>query len=232
MRMTWIGDAGTPAAQIDRSAITREVSSYGIALGAVAAAAALTRITWPFFEPTPFVLLFAATFVAARWASESAALVSIIAAAIASSIVEPVARTPAFEAPAIVVFVTVALVLNRLVVGRNRAEAALRASAAQFRAAWDNHAFGAALLNTRGLVERINPALERTLGYASSAWAGVSFGHFSEPGDVVADRERFTALMNGADDRYHADQRYRRADGTLIWCRVTMSTVSGGKGRA
>jgi PAS domain S-box-containing protein len=225
--LTWT--AGTPAndavARRDRQFALRELRGYALAFGALAAAFLVTRVTWPLFSGTPLILLFGATFAAARWAGETPAILSILLAAFAATRVAPPGSGFTIDESSIVVFAAGSLVISRIVAGRNRVEAALRASEGQFRAAWDNSAFGAALLNRRGMVERINPAMERTLGYPSAAWAGVSFGYFGDPMHASSDRSRFIDFVNGTDEWYQDEQRYRRADGTIIWCRVTMSAV-------
>ena len=213
------------AATRDRAFHLHEARGYLIALVAVGAAIVITRLTWPFFSRTPLFLLFAATFAAARWGNEAGSLLAIVGAAFGAGLAVPAGSTLVDES-AFIMFVSGSLVANRFIIGRNRAEARLRASEAQFRAAWDNSAFGAALLNRRGLVERINPAMERTLGYPSAAWTGVSFGYFSHPEDQADERARFAAFIDGSEEWYHREQRYRRADGGTIWCRVTMSATS------
>lgn len=218
-----------PAASRQQPAWRDEAAGYVISFGAVIVALAATRFTWPLFSRAPFALLLAANFVAARYGNETGALLAILISAFGAGLAVP-GDAPNTDPLAIVVLVSGSLVLNRIVIGRNHVEAALRASEAQFRAAWDNSAFGAALLNRRGLVERINPAMERTLGYPSAAWTGVSFGYFSHPDDQAEERARFAAFVNGSEEWYQREQRYRRADGGIIWCRATMSATHDGGG--
>jgi PAS domain S-box-containing protein len=227
---TWTAHAPADdaTARRQRRVTIADLRACAIALVAVAAAVIVTRATWPLLERTPLLLLFGATFVTARWGSESAALLAIVVAALAAGFVFPPGADASFGETSIVSLVTVSLVVNRIIVGRNRAESALRASEGQFRAAWDNSAFGAALLNERGMVTRINPAMERTLGYPGAAWAGVSFGYFGDPDVAAEQRQRFLTFIGGSDAWYEEEQRYRRADGTSIWCRVTMSAVHDG----
>jgi PAS domain S-box-containing protein len=218
-----------PAPARVRTSWSRELAGYAISFGAVLAAILLTRVTWPLLSRTPFALLLAANFIAARYGNEPGALLAILISAFGTGVAVP-GDAPNTDQLAVAVMVSGSFVLNRIVVGRNRVEAALRASEAQFRAAWDNSAFGAALLNARGLVERINPAMERTLGYPSSAWAGVSFGYFSHIDDQTDERARFAVFIEGGEEWYQREQRYRRADGGIIWCRVTMSATHDGAG--
>ena len=49
---------------------------------------------------------------------------------------------------------------------------------------------------------------------------------------MEVERQRFAELISGAVPFYRREQRYRRQDGTLVWCRVTVSVVRGPKGRA
>lgn len=229
--LTWGAEIpAVPAAvQRARTPALREAAGYAIAIGAVVAALALSRFTWPLFARTPYLLLFAATFVGARYGNETGALLAILIAAFGASLAVP-ADSVLVDETAVVLFVAGSILINRIVIGRKRADEALRASEAQFRAAWDNSTFGAALLNGRGLVERINPAMEQTLGYPSAAWAGVSFGYFSHPDDQADERARFAAFIDGGEAWYEREQRYRRADGGIVWCRVTMSATQDGAG--
>jgi len=229
MPFTWTAETSTPRKDHGRAAWSRDdARSYLIAIGAVVAALIITRTTWPFFSQTPFLLLFGATFAAARWSGETASVLSIVLGAIGAGSISPPGAPPPFETQALVMFVSASLMVNRIIVGRNRAEVALRESEAQFRAAWDNAAFGAALLTPTGLIARINPAMERTLGYPGAAWVGVPFSYFCPAADTADERARFTALMTGTGEWSQREQLFRRADGAAIWCRMTISAVHAG----
>jgi PAS domain S-box-containing protein len=230
---TWSAESPPPRqGRGGRAAWTAEdARSYLIAFGGVVAALTVSRLTWPYFARTPFILLFGAAFAASRWSSETASVLSIFLGALGAGLMAPPGSPPPFETQSLVTFVAGSLVINRFVVGRNRTEAALRESEGQFRAAWDNAAFGAALLTPTGLIARINPAMERTLGYPSAAWAGVPFSYFCPAADTTEERARFTAMMQGAEEWSQREQLFRRADGASIWCRVTISAVSAGAPR-
>ena len=60
-----------------RSGPPSNLGHYAVAVGAVCAAIAVTRFTWPLIDRMPFALLFAAVFVGARWTTERASLLSI-----------------------------------------------------------------------------------------------------------------------------------------------------------
>lgn len=225
--LTWIDRGTDTRLPLDRAVVAREARGHALALGAVVAAILFTRVTWPLLSPTPFAALVAAIFVASRWTTETASIVAIVAAALGAGLMVPPVGPPGFQESALMGFVGVSFLVNRIVIGRNTAEAALRASESQFRAAWENSAMGAALLDARGTVERINPAMERTLGFASSAWRGASFTHFVMADETKDARVRFAAFMSGERESYQRENRFRRADGTTIWGRMTMSAIHG-----
>ena len=129
---------------------------------------------------------------------------------------------------ALVTFFAVGLLANRILDGRNRAKASLQRSEAEFRAVWEHAALGAALLNRRGAIERINPALEKMLGATVARYTSVPFADCVHPDDAAAERERLAGLMNGAEAFYQRDQQYRRDDGTFFWGRVTVSAIHSG----
>jgi PAS domain S-box-containing protein len=230
MPLTWSDGAEESRPPLDRAALVREGRGFAVALGSVALAILLTRVTWPLFSQTPFGLLFAGVFIGARFATETSSLVAVVVAAFGARLAIPVPDGAPFPDGSVLMFLGVAFAANRVVIGRNHAEQALRASEAQFRAAWENAAFGAALLDIRGMVERINPAMERTLGFSSDAWRGVSFAHFVVLDETRDARGRFSAFMSGEAATYERETRFRRADGATIWGRLTMSAIHDGGG--
>ena len=131
--MTWTSDPPRTAAPDVRSWTWNDLGRYAVALGAVGAGIAVTRFTWPLLASTPFVLLFAGIFVGARWATGRASLLSIALAAIGTAVIAPAGDVQAPGPWTIVVFVGAALAASRIVVGRNRAEEALRASEQHYR---------------------------------------------------------------------------------------------------
>jgi two-component system cell cycle sensor histidine kinase/response regulator CckA len=194
------------------------------------ASVAVTRFTWPLFAGTPFAPLFAAVAVTTHWGTGSAGLLAVVLAVCGSTVAFPSGGPSPWDSRTLALFIPVALISSRIIAGRNRAAAALRASEAELRATWEHATFGAALLNRRGHVERVNPALEHLLGYSAAACAGMAFSAFSHPDEAVAERQRFDELIGGAGAFYQRDQRYRRKDGTLLRGRVTVSAIRGPDG--
>jgi len=209
---------------VSRSINASDLRRAAIVTAGVAAALASTALAWPYLAPVPYLLLVAAVVAASRWGSRSSGLFALGLATVGAAFVVPQTTPPV----GLIVFVAVGAFLNHLTSGRQGVEAALRASEAELRASWEHSAMGTAVLDRNGLVERLNPAFESTLGYAGSAWTGVAFNYFVHPDDEGAERARFSALMNGVEVSYQHEQRYRRSDGTIIWGRATVSALRDG----
>ena len=97
------------------------------------AAVALTRFTWPLFAGTPFALLFAAVAFTTHWGSWPAGLLAVLLSAGGARFAFPAGG--AGDARALTMFILVAVFASRVIAGRNRTAAALRASEAELRAA-------------------------------------------------------------------------------------------------
>src|SRR5438445_2551233 len=193
---------------------------------------AVTRFTWPSFAGAPFAPLFAAVAATTHWGSGPAGLVAVALATLGAPLALPTDGRVPWNAYTLIGFVPVALIGNRLIAARNRAIAALRASEAQLRATWEHGTLGAALVDTRGQIQRVNPALERLLGYSGAIAGGMRFSGFSPADEVEAEQRRFDDFMAGAAPFYQREQRYRRQDGTLLWGSVTVSLIRGADGVA
>jgi signal transduction histidine kinase len=97
----------------------------------------VTRVTWPFFAGAPFAPLFAAVAATTHWGSGGAGLVAVLLGVIGAPLAFPTDGPVPWNAYTLIGFVPVALIGTRIIAGRNQAVAALRASEAQLRAAWD-----------------------------------------------------------------------------------------------
>src|SRR5580765_7502240 len=92
------GWTGAPQTKRKIRAITAaDVRAVAIALGAAAFALGTTRATWPMLSHTPFILLFSSVFVASKWGSDSAGLITLTLSALAAPYMAPPQARPAFE---------------------------------------------------------------------------------------------------------------------------------------
>ena len=97
----------------------------------------MTRLTWPFFSGAPFAPLFAAVAATTHWGSGSAGLLAVLLGVIAAPLAFPTDGPVPWNSYTLIGFVPVALIGSRIIAGRNEAVAALRASEAEVRAAWE-----------------------------------------------------------------------------------------------
>ena len=107
---------------------------YGLAVLVTLAGVAVTRLSWPLFAVAPFAPVFAAVAIATHWGSGRAGLLAIALGAAGLALAFPAWGEFPWNPVAIVVYVVIALIGSRLIDGRNRATAALRASEAALRA--------------------------------------------------------------------------------------------------
>jgi PAS domain S-box-containing protein len=205
--------------------------AYALALGSTIAALTITHWAWGiFFTKAPFVLLFASVFVTSRWADTRGAWVAAATATAGAFFALPVSGDLPFRLVGIGLFAMVSAVTVHLAGQHHRFVHAIQESEAQFRATWEHAALGAAVLDVKGRVERTNPALERILAYSAKNWTWVAFDAFSHPDDVPDERELFASVISGETPHYQREQRYKRADGEWVWCRVTVSAARGDDG--
>jgi PAS domain S-box-containing protein len=206
----------------------RVVAAIGgtrLSLGVTVLALLATRLTWPLLQPTPFALLIVSTIVAAQRADERLGLLLIPISAAAQALLFRGVLPAAGSGQGFAVFMVVALGLNRLIVSRRRVEAALRASEAELRSGWEHAAVGAALLDLRGHVTRVNPAFARLFGRLGDGRRAVHYRELLRQVDGEDDRELFEDLIAGRRDEYRREQAYQGEGDSVIWARGVMSLV-------
>jgi PAS domain S-box-containing protein len=86
---------------------------------------------------------------------------------------------------------------------------------------------GICRLDMTGRVLSVNPALEILAG---ERLVGHHWFEFSHPEDRRKDRTGYRQLTKGEIDRYRAENRYMRSDGTAFWCSVVTAAVRGPDG--
>lgn len=119
----------------------------------------------------------------------------------------------------------------RDVTQRKRAEEAVRKSEELFRGIFDNAAHGIALADTRGRFLEVNRAFASMLGYALEEIRGLTSHDISPPGEMDADRERFSALVQGAVGDYSFRRCFLRKDGSVLWADLSVTGVHDREGR-
>jgi PAS domain S-box-containing protein len=124
--------------------------------------------------------------------------------------------------------VTGTSIIYRDISERRHAEEARRAlvdSEARFQVTFENAPVGMAHVAPDGRWLRVNEALCRILGYPPDELTAKSFQDVTYLDDIAASVARVDQVRDGKIDRYDADKRYLRKDGTIVWARLTVSCV-------
>jgi PAS domain S-box-containing protein len=106
------------------------------------------------------------------------------------------------------------------------AERALADSETQFRVTFDNAPVGIVHLAADHTFLRVNEAACRIVGYSADELKTIkSFRDITHPDHLAASVGRFELIRDGKIDRYDAEKRYLRKDGTTVWARLTVRCV-------
>jgi PAS domain S-box-containing protein len=96
---------------------------------------------------------------------------------------------------------------------------------AEFHLIFDTAAIGVAVVNDRGTVVYANPRLAALLGVTVRDIVGSTPANFQHPDDIAADNGMFQELVEGVRSAYQLEQRYIRADGSVLWGRLSVSAA-------
>ncbi|QIN84353.1 diguanylate cyclase [Rubrobacter tropicus] len=110
---------------------------------------------------------------------------------------------------------------------KRRAEETLKESEERFRAVFEGAVIGMALTNAEGNLVRANTALNLMFGYGEGDLRGRSFHQLTHPADRIAGSEPYREIVDGRRDRYRAERRMLKRDGTVIWARLSASAIRG-----
>jgi len=108
---------------------------------------------------------------------------------------------------------------------RRKGELALRASEAQFRAAFDSAPEGMALVDDQRRIMRVNRRLCKVLGYSEEELIGESFNKFTHPDDRQAGRDRWQELLTGDVSTNQAEKRYLTKNGDIVWVMISNAAI-------
>ena len=109
------------------------------------------------------------------------------------------------------------------ITARKRTEEALAASERQFRSVFDAASIGVMTLGLDGVICEANSMLEEVCGYPAAAFDGQPLLRYLEPGDDVTNL--VDELCAGRMERCETEHRFRRRDGSMMWCRTVMALV-------
>lgn len=116
------------------------------------------------------------------------------------------------------------VIVNRDITERKRAEEALLRSEAGFRLVVEDAPYGVYRANTTGRFLQVNPALQKMLGYESTAEllkADLANDVFRQQGE----HQRFTDLLRQTDEVKDVEMEWKRKDGAPMTVRCSARTV-------
>jgi len=106
----------------------------------------------------------------------------------------------------------------------------LHKSERRFRAIYESTAMGIGLTDTAGRLVDHNRAFGVMLGLPGEELVGKELSAFSAGGEAAAGDALFEELVGGQRESYALEQRYRRADGDVVWGHLTASLVRDADG--
>jgi len=104
----------------------------------------------------------------------------------------------------------------------------MRTTEELFQKAFEHSAVGMVIVGQDGVPVFHNPAMVRMLGYSEEEFSRLSVHDVTHPDDIGANIEAYGKLRAGECDSYTLDKRFRKADGTWLWGRVTVSMLNAG----
>lgn len=96
-----------------------------------------------------------------------------------------------------------------------------------FESAFEGSSIGLAFVGLDGKWIRVNPALERILGYTAAELTEKTFQDLTHPDDLDKDLDMVQKVIDGLMPRYTMKKRYVRRDGALVHARLTVTVHRG-----
>ena len=117
------------------------------------------------------------------------------------------------------------------ITARQDVERALVEAQDQFRTAFTNAPIGMALVGTDGRWMQVNDARCDIVGYSRDELLHRSFADITHRDDLDADNELMRQVLAGEIADYSMVKRYIRADGQIVWVRLSVSLVRNAAGQ-
>jgi PAS domain S-box-containing protein len=117
------------------------------------------------------------------------------------------------------------VMFTEVITARKIAEAALRSSEEENRAAMEHAPIGKALVYPNGRFAKVNPALCRLLGYSPEELLANDIQSISHPDDLPRDLDLLGKVILGVIPSYDMEKRYFHRDGRVIVAQLSVAGV-------
>ncbi len=112
-----------------------------------------------------------------------------------------------------------------VLLAREEAQYALRASEARFRAVFAGAAIGIGIADPDGRILEVNQALASMLGYTVNEMRGLNINSLRHPDEPIEMQQIFQELAAGGRDHIFLEKRLMRTDGQAVWTHLTASLI-------
>ncbi|MDH0098067.1 EAL domain-containing protein [Ectopseudomonas hydrolytica] len=114
---------------------------------------------------------------------------------------------------------------------RKRTESQLRERDERLRLFFEAPLIGMALTTQSFGWEEVNQKLCSILGRSRDELMASSWHQLSHPDDLAGEQARLEEVLLGSSDGFEMDKRFLRADGQVVFTRLSLRAVRGGAGR-
>ena len=122
--------------------------------------------------------------------------------------------------------------LAGIAIERKRSEDARRKSELRLRATFDQAAVGIAIAGLDGRFQEFNARFSAILGYPPEELRGLTFEDITYDDDLAQTRANVGRLLKGEISDFTYEKRYRRKDGSLVWCLCTVTLLKNSSKQA
>jgi diguanylate cyclase (GGDEF)-like protein/PAS domain S-box-containing protein len=122
------------------------------------------------------------------------------------------------------------VVVARDVSERKSIEEELRQAEERFRRAFEDAPIGMAIVDLDGRWLQVNQALSTMTGYDRAELVGRTFASVTHVDDRGTDQGALEGLVSGRLTEWHAQKRYVRKDGGIVWVRLSVVMIADAAG--
>lgn len=115
--------------------------------------------------------------------------------------------------------------LAGIAIERYRNAEALRHREALYRATFEQAAVGIAHIAPDGRYMKANAKFCELVGYTEAELLQMNFRDVTYPEDRKRDDRHVSRMLQGKQDTYHVEKRYRRKDGEVVWVNLSAGAV-------